>query len=767
MALFTDIITHTANSTTYKPLFFRVYKNSDYQKLKILLVKHPEIRISDEIQGQLEELIKLQNPSKTLSEFQKKKLVKKHIGKIKLDNYGVWIYYPWLNTLVHSLDEKEFIQVRTNRNQYKITPEEQKVLSKKIIGVVGLSVGKAIATTIAMERICGEIRLADFDVIELSNLNRIQAGLPDFNLKKVIVVAREIAEIDPFLKVTVFPDGLTEKNVKDFFTKNGKLNICVEVCDGLYAKIFSRQYAKKYKVAVVMNSSDRGTTDIERYDIDPNYPLMHGLIDHLDLNKAKEAKTNEEKVPYLLPMLGIDTCTTRLKASMLEIQQTITTWPQLASGVILGGGISTDVCRRILLGNLRKSGRYIVDLDDVINEDNSIDLKKKNESFDIVKAKGLKVKLSQTDSNKSVLSTKQIKEIVKHACLAPSGGNCQPWKWILKNGYLYLIYDNYSINPVLNYKDAASYIAIGAALENLAVYCDDNYIKPTLKYFPSREDKNIIARISFERTDIKGKKSQLNKYISKRFTNRTINQVIPLNNNFEKKLSKNIPSIFDEANLLYNNKTNYQELKFLLSEIDRIYISNPFSHEHFVKEFCWSEAENNARNDGIDVNTLPLTPTESVGFNVAKNKDVIKLIDDWNLGSAFGKMSKNAINNSSCFILFKASSLDKQEIIQKGRLIQNFWLEITRESISAQPMSINTFLHLYLTGNNFKNFEKHTAELIDIRKRLNKLFKLKKNEIPLFLMRVFKTKDNEMTKRKRYKIDNIFLDYSKAKRKNI
>ena len=45
--------------------------------------------------------------------------------------------------------------MRTNRNKYKITPEEEALLSKKKIGIIGLSVGKAIATTIAMERVCG------------------------------------------------------------------------------------------------------------------------------------------------------------------------------------------------------------------------------------------------------------------------------------------------------------------------------------------------------------------------------------------------------------------------------------------------------------------------------------------------------------------------------------------------------------------------------------------------------------------------------------
>ena len=113
-----------------------------------------------------------------------------------------------------------------------------------------------------MERICGHLILADFDLIELSNLNRIQTSVYNLNTKKTVVVAREIAEIDPFIKVNCLHDGITEQNAVDFFISNGRLDICIEVCDGLSAKIFTREKAKDLGIPVVMNSSDRGTTDV-------------------------------------------------------------------------------------------------------------------------------------------------------------------------------------------------------------------------------------------------------------------------------------------------------------------------------------------------------------------------------------------------------------------------------------------------------------------------------------------------------------------------
>jgi hypothetical protein len=84
-------------------------------------------------------------------------------------------------------------------------------------------------------------------------------------------------------------------------------------------------------------------------------------VDHLDLSKLKGLKTSEEKLPYMLPIAGVETLSTRMKASAIEIGQTINTWPQLASAVTLGGGITADISRRILLDQYRSSGRYFVD----------------------------------------------------------------------------------------------------------------------------------------------------------------------------------------------------------------------------------------------------------------------------------------------------------------------------------------------------------------------------------------------------------------------
>jgi tRNA A37 threonylcarbamoyladenosine dehydratase len=97
------------------------------------------------------------------------------------------------------LGPRGFRTVRLDRNN--ITAGEQDRLGALSIGVAGLSVGHVIAHTLAAQGMCGRLRLADFDHLELSNLNRVPATVFDIGINKAYVAARRVAELDPYLVV--------------------------------------------------------------------------------------------------------------------------------------------------------------------------------------------------------------------------------------------------------------------------------------------------------------------------------------------------------------------------------------------------------------------------------------------------------------------------------------------------------------------------------------------------------------------------------------
>ncbi len=734
------------------PLFFRLQNTIDKEKLNLLLNEVADIVVSDEILGQVEEFVKSQNPKIVFSKTALTEAAIKHIGKTPYEEYGVWVYYPWTKHLVHILDEKEFIVVRTNRNQYKITPEEAALLSTKKIGVIGLSVGQSIAMTIAMERTCGELRIADFDILELSNLNRIRTGISNLGVAKTTAVAREIVEIDPFFKVTCFDDGITEDNIDDFITRDGKLDILVDECDGLYVKILCRQKAKAYGIPVVMDTSDRGMIDVERFDLEPGLSIFHGWIDHLDINKVKEARTNEEKVPYLLPMIGMDTVSVRLKSSMVEVEQTITTWPQLASSVVLGGGLGADVCRRILLDQFHDSGRYFVDVEQLICDKNKPPFEQKqlslNPSISDDEMRLLIKEYPTTSFNEQIkLNAETIKQLVVAATMAPSGANSQSWKWMCQDKNLYLFLDSIYNAALLDTGNTTSLVGLGTATENLVIKAHQLKLEVIVETPPLNYDSKLIAVFKFFDKLIPSIAHQLEPHICDelvdiiphRLTNRVIGKRHEIDKEKFKKLRTMAQTIPGADLKIIDDEKQLFELGEIVAKMDRIRIMHEGGQQDFRAEIRWTKEEVEIAKNGIDLlGTVDLTPSELVGFQIVKEWPVVKYLNDWEVGSGLEKIGRKSVAASSALALVTMPRFDSENFYWGGRALERVWLAANKENICVHPASISTLIFNTLMYGRKEILQGNIRkEVIELREQFAKIFSIKNAIGEILLLRFF------------------------------
>jgi molybdopterin/thiamine biosynthesis adenylyltransferase len=349
----------------WKPLIFDAAAPSDERQILDLLRTGVVQSVHDTLVAQLDELIETREPGRDLSAQEIRDRVETHLGQVSPDQYGRWAYYPWSHKLVHVLPEGEFRELRTSRNRNKITAAEQDRLRELRIGVVGLSVGQASAIALAMEEIGGEFVLADFDALSLSNMNRIRAGVHDIGMPKAVLAAREIFEINPYACVRIFLDGVSDANLEPFLGDPRPLDLLVEECDDLYMKLRLRERARMLRIPVVMETSDRGLLDVELFDREPDRPLLHGRIGNVDAAQLKTLAPHE-RLPIVMQILGPESISRRLALSLSQIRVSLKTWPQLASGVSLGAALVADTARRIALGELSASGRYYVDLEELV-----------------------------------------------------------------------------------------------------------------------------------------------------------------------------------------------------------------------------------------------------------------------------------------------------------------------------------------------------------------------------------------------------------------
>lgn len=303
---------------------------------------------------QRKQLLELRNNvSEVLITPDSKSLLNDEMERIPL-NYGSWMYFPLRKKCIQILPESDFFELRTSRNRLKITREEQLQLSSKSIAIIGLSAGNAVANALASERICGKIFLFDFDPCELSNLNRLNAGIFDLGLNKCIIAANSILEKDPYIVVQIFESGFLNS---EYHSKViSEVDLVVDECDSFDVKILLRNLAKKFQKPILMHTSERGITDIERFDLDGNLQIFHGLLNGIDLSDKRQV---------LIALINPSIVSERMLLSFSEIGKSLKSWPQLASEVFSGGANLAGIARMILLGQVVNGGRYFFNTEDV------------------------------------------------------------------------------------------------------------------------------------------------------------------------------------------------------------------------------------------------------------------------------------------------------------------------------------------------------------------------------------------------------------------
>ena len=276
---------------------------------------------------------------------------------------GRWIWVPWESRVVHLLDAEDYLEVITNRNRDKITLEEQRRLRTKRVGVVGLSVGGEAAVTIAQEHLCGSMVLADFDALDLSNLNRLGAGFDDLGRSKAVIVARRIMKLDPYLDLTVLREGVTDENVDGFLDG---LDLLLEECDGLTLKHAIRVKARERRLDVVFAGDERGFLSLEPYGQSPQLQTFHGRV--TAPQPPREAyETPLDFMRALSVWLGgWEALSGRSRDSIDQIGMTLCGYPQLAGEARYAAGQLAWFARKLLLGERVEPFVGHLDLDELV-----------------------------------------------------------------------------------------------------------------------------------------------------------------------------------------------------------------------------------------------------------------------------------------------------------------------------------------------------------------------------------------------------------------
>lgn len=633
-----------------------------------------------------------------------------------LDEPGRWVYYPWRRTVVSVLGPRGFRALRLDRNRNNITSDEQNTLAALSIGVAGLSVGHIIAHTLATQGLCGRLHLADFDDLELSNLNRVPATVFDLGVNKAVIAARRIAEIDPYLPVKVFDAGLTADTLDEFVEG---LDIVVEECDSLEMKAVLRIAARDRHLPVLMATSDRGIVDVERFDQEPQRPILHGLLGQLDIGLLP-GMSNRDKIPHILRHLEAERLSPRTAASLIEIDRSLSTWPQLASDVGIGASAVAEAVRRIGLNEELRSGRVRIDIGWALNQIHEPDM-------------GQHDTATPSPEPPQSLSPQMgglLGDLAAAAMRAPSGGNVQPWRIAARpDAVIISIATEFTATMDVEYR--ASAVAVGAALLNARIAAaTHNALGPvTISHDTPDTPLQATLRIGVGTDTALG---ALYETMMARVTNRHHGTAKPLDIDTITALTAAAEAQQGRLHLI-TTKDELSRAADILAAADRIRFLTPHLHTEMIGELRWpGDPDPDA---GIDVRSLEFDAGDMAVLGVLRRPDVMAHLAEWKAGSALGDDMRDRVLASSALAIVTVHGHTLTDYAHGGAAVEAVWIAAQQRGWGVQPVS-PVFLYAHTAAEMAALSKPFTDELSQLQSDFNALVQVDAEDSVALVLRL-------------------------------
>lgn len=344
-----------------------------------------------------------------------------------------------------------------------------------------------------------------------------------------------------------------------------------------------------------------------------------------------------------------------------------------------------------------------------------------------------------------------LKKIIMLGSLAPSGENAQPWQFKIIDNKIYQYLVPERDQSAYNFNQYASYVANGAALENIEIAARALGYSVTIETLPNATDHNLIAIITLEKSQPQNE--PLYEFIEKRITNRKPYKKEPLTSEQKKVLSSQ--KVGEAEFSLNDNPINIQTLAEVGATNEYIMLNNQAIHNFFFSHVNWTEAEENEKRYGFYIKTLELPPPAQFMFKVFSSWSRMRIFKALGFPKLVLKQNAQVYASSGAIAAITIKNTNPQSFIDAGRLTQRVWLTATKLRLSMQPMTGILFFMLRLQGSDTTTFSIAQQELIKTQyKKVETIFQVGDNRTITMMFRIG-SGEAPSAQSMRYEFENI------------
>ncbi len=305
----------------------------------------------------------------------------------------------------------------------------------------------------------------------------------------------------------------------------------------------------------------------------------------------------------------------------------------------------------------------------------------------------------------------RIRKIIEAGIKAPSGDNCQPWKFQADENRINLFNVPERDTSLYNYKQRASLVSHGACIENMLIAARKYGFLTELSYFPTPDNQQHVARLSM--SDSETSDEPLFAAISERSINRKPYQSGVLS-------PEAADSICQAAT---NTEVPGCSLKLLLGKeketaadivalSDRLVFENPHLHGFLFDHIRWNQEEAEHTRDGLDIRTLELAPQDKVLFPLLKHFGLVKFISIFGATRMIAANARKLMLSASAGGIITIADSSAESWLNAGRILERVWLEATRQGLAFHLMTGITLIVQRVRDGEQNGFSNNNSSLV-------------------------------------------------------
>lgn len=195
--------------------------------------------------------------------------------------------------------------------------------------------------------------------------------------------------------------------------------------------------------------------------------------------------------------------------------------------------------------------------------------------------------------------------------MAPSGSNSQPWRFLVEGGAIEVIALPEKDHPILNFHNRGTWLAIGAALENMRIAGQALGAPLTISIFPDASRPNLAARVAVEAGAVQSAEmlhdaGEWYRAIAERATNRKPYEKKPLAPAARAALKAAAAVSYGAKVYWVEDPTRIAEMGRAGAAAEIVMLENKALHKLFFHEIVWSREEEAARGGGLYIDTMEI-----------------------------------------------------------------------------------------------------------------------------------------------------------------